>query len=90
MSNDKQDTGKPFLRALKLAYKLHKAGLSSAATQSVVTATERWLAQGRDPALLPSAAAPVEDILAFIDTELGFTPVEVELFAAQLGYGVKA
>lgn len=50
------DQNKPFLRALKCAYKLHKAGLSEYETTAyLIECTSK-----RD---LPSASTPAEDLL---------------------------
>lgn len=53
---DQATDNKPFLRALKCAYKLHKAGL----TQYEVA---HYLAECIDEYNLPSAATPAADLL---------------------------
>lgn len=50
---------KPFLRILKLAYKLHKAGASTDSTQRFID-----MAKGVPVDELPSASEPVADIVA--------------------------
>lgn len=65
---DQATDNKPFLRALKCAYKLHKAGL----TQYEVA---HYLAECVDEYNLPSAATPAADLLPatfnFSNTALG-------------------
>lgn len=51
---------RPFLRALKCAYKLHKAGLTSAETM-LYLGEVLPLAEGGQP--LPSASTPAADLL---------------------------
>jgi hypothetical protein len=52
---------KPFLRALKCAYKLHKVGgLSTPATIAYLEEAESTIAKGRP---LPPASTPVADLL---------------------------
>lgn len=51
---------RPFLRALKLAYKLHKAGMDVTRVRCYLSEADAAILRG-DP--LPSAAIPVTDIL---------------------------
>lgn len=66
------ETGKPFLRALKCAYKLHKAGLRVDQVNAYLMEVSGSLRISTD---LPSAATPVQDILPatfnFCDTTMG-------------------
>ena len=80
--NDNQQN-KPFLRALKCAYKLHKAGLSSSSTREFLDHAAEV-----PPEKLPSAAAPVDVILAAVYEHSAMDQVDAENMAAQLGYEV--
>jgi len=76
------ETNKPFLRALKCAYKLHKAGLSEANTVDFLGVVQNRATE------LPSAAAPCDAIIiALHDKELVSDACLAE-WADQLGYEV--
>lgn len=79
MSNQQQETKQelskpdlPFLRALKCAYKLHKAGLTPLDVRCYLSEADDAIERGDS---LPSAATPVADILPatfnFADSMLG-------------------
>ena len=90
MSSTQKPAGKPFLRALKLAYKLHQAGAAEATTLRFLSAAQLVPADK-----LPSAAAPCDVIVTevynnipdahFIDLDR----ITAKQLAAQLGYDVK-
>ncbi len=80
MTNDTKQS-KPFLRVLKLAYKLHKAGLS-------MLQTEMFLGYARNVSAdaLPSAAASPGDILTVVYNETNMPKGTVVELADALGY----
>lgn len=90
MSSTQTKAGKPFLRALKLAYKLHQAGAAESTTLSFLSAAKFVPADK-----LPSAAAPCDVIIAEVYNNIPqqhFTDLDqftAEQLAAQLGYDVK-
>lgn len=90
MSSTQTKAGKPFLRALKLAYKLHQAGASEGATLRFLSAASFVPADK-----LPSAAAPCDVIIAEVYNNIPqehFTDPDqctAEQLADQLGYAVK-
>lgn len=90
MSSTQTKAGKPFLRALKLAYKLHQAGAAERTTLSFLSAAQFVPADK-----LPSAAAPCDVIIAEVYNNIPqkhFTysdQITAEQLADQLGYAVK-
>jgi hypothetical protein len=85
MPNTTPDQNKPFLRALKCAYKLHKAGLSEEECMHYLIEAKRPTALSP----LPSAATPVTDLLPatfnFAGTYNGaayWQPIQDRLMAA--------
>ena len=60
MSNQSNQPDLPFLRALKCAYKLHKAGLDSIYVRCYLAEAASAIEKGNP---LPSAATPVQDLL---------------------------
>ena len=72
---------KPFLRVLKLAYKLHKAGLDRDLTKDFIES-----AAAVAPDMLPSAAAPVDAILTAVYINGPMPEQWVRKMADQLGY----
>ena len=90
MSSTQTKAGKPFLRALKLAYKLHQAGATVASTLRFAA-----VASLVPPDKLPSAAAPCDVIIAEVYNsvpDVYFTDLDqvtAEQLADQLGYSVK-
>lgn len=90
MSSTETKAGKPFLRALKLAYKLHQAGAAESTTLRFLSAAQFVPADK-----LPSAAAPCDVIIAEVYNNLPddyFTDIDratAEQLAEQLGYDVK-
>ena len=90
MSSTQKPAGKPFLRVLKLAYKLHQAGAAEATTLRFLSAAQLVPADK-----LPSAAAPCDVIVAEVYNNIPqqyFTDLDqctAEQLAAQLGYEVQ-
>jgi hypothetical protein len=60
MTTDNNAPNLPFLRALKCAYKLHKAGLTPVEVSCYLDECKHQVASG---VALPSASTPVSDIL---------------------------
>jgi hypothetical protein len=77
------EQNKPFLRALKCAYKLHKAGLGSSSTRKFLDHAAEVL-----PEHMPSAAAAVGAILTAVYEHSLMDADTVANMAEQLGYGV--
>ena len=90
MSSTQKPAGKPFLRVLKLAYKLHQAGASEGTTLRFLRAAQFVPADK-----LPSAAAPCDVIIAEVYNNLppahfsSLDQTTAEQLAAQLGYEVQ-
>ena len=80
-----ETNNKPFLRALKCAYKLHKAGMKADDTIGFLS----W-AHGVPADKLPSAAAPVEAILLGVYENSGMQQSTLVAFASQLGFDAVA
>lgn len=84
MSVTENTPNKPFLRALKCAYKLHKAGLSEGNTIGFLLA-----AVSVPAGLLPSAGAPIEVILGAVYESAGpglLTEEALTEMAAEVGF----
>lgn len=90
MSSTQTKAGKPFLRALKLAYKLHQAGAAESTTLRFL-AGAMWVPADK----LPSAAAPCDVIVAEVYNNIpesrfdSLDEITAAELAAQLGYDVK-
>lgn len=78
-------TGKPFLRALKCAYKLHQAGLSEGNTVDLL----RWMRE-IEADKLPSAGAPVEVIIAAVHEHTDIHEPLIAKWADELGFEVQS
>lgn len=79
MTNETTGTGKPLLRVLKLAVKLHKAGLGPSDTLHFI----EQVSASVPVEALPSAAAPVEAIITEVSQYLA--DHYIDRWAEQLG-----
>lgn len=92
MSSTQKPAGKPFLRVLKLAYKLHQAGVTEPVVVNFISAAQ-CVAAANGGEGLPSAAAPVDVIVADVfnaldaDVQTRYENLFSTL-ARQLGYEV--
>lgn len=93
MSSTQKSAGKPFLRVLKLAYKLHQAGATEPVVVNFISAAQCVAATNGGEGL-PSASAPVDVIVADVfnaldtDTQNRYGNLFSTL-ARQLGYDVQ-